>query len=88
MAGFRASERGPRQHRVRDQPRQQRHGELDQVNTFQKFKYFLAATANIFARFSPGPLHHQQVVTCRATNYKLQANNVLEDHRVLDIFCE
>ena len=48
----------------------------------------MAATANIFARFSPGPLHHQQVVTCRATNYKLQANNVLEDHRVLDIFCE
>ena len=39
-------------------------------------------------RFRPGPLHHQQIITCRATNYKLQGNNVAEDHRVLDIFCE
>ena len=40
-------------------------------------------------RFTPSALHHRQIITCRATNYKLQgANNLLEDHRVLDIFCE
>ena len=40
-------------------------------------------------RFTPSPLHHQQIITCRATNYKLQgANNVKEDHRVLDVFCK
>ena len=40
-------------------------------------------------RFTPTPLHHQQIITCRATNYKLQgSNNVKEDHRVLDVFCE
>jgi len=38
-------------------------------------------------RFTPTPLHHQQIITCRATNYKLQGtNNVMEDHRVLDVF--
>ena len=40
-------------------------------------------------RFTPTPLHHQQIITCRATNYKLQgSNNVMEDHRVLDVFCK
>ena len=40
-------------------------------------------------QFTPTPLHHQQIITCRATNYKLQGtNNVMEDHRVLDVFCE
>lgn len=40
-------------------------------------------------RLTPSALHHQQIITCRATNYKLQgANNLLEDHRRLDIFCE
>jgi len=43
-------------------------------------------TTESWIRFSPSPLHHQQVITCRATNYKLQGNNVVEDHRVLDIF--
>ena len=39
--------------------------------------------------FTPSPMHHQQIITCRATNYKLQgANNVMEDHRTLDIFCK
>ena len=40
-------------------------------------------------QFTPTPLHHQQIITCQATNYKLQGtNNVMEDHRVLDVFCE
>ena len=33
-------------------------------------------------QFTPTPLHHQQIITCRATNYKLQGtNNVMEDHQ-------
>ena len=40
-------------------------------------------------QFTPTPLHHQQKITCRATNYKLQGtNNVMEDQQVLDVFCE
>ena len=26
-------------------------------------------------QFTPTPVHHQQIITCRATNYKLQGTN-------------